>query len=92
MILKNKVLFLRIETSYYYSVEYTTIDIEYPNGKRKKYSHSDFDFYASTNELEHKTENLIITLSDLKKSFTYDIDEYTGEITKKDYICSIELG
>ena len=70
---------------------YKAIEIEYPNGRRRTYSPSDFDYYAATNELEHKSENIIITLSDLCKSFTYEEDEQSGEMTDKELLAKVEL-
>lgn len=70
---------------------FTTIEIEYPNGRRRIFDSSDFDYYATTNELEHKNENITITLSSLSKSFIYETDNETGEILNKEYLTSINI-
>ncbi len=62
-----------------------TIIIEFENGKSKTYSLSEFDFFAEPNELEHKEQCIIIKMSDLTKSFTYEIDE-NDEIIHKEAI------
>lgn len=62
--------------------------IAFPNGEIKTFDISDFEYFAPVNELEHKTENIIINLSQSGKSFTYDTDE-RGEIINKDFIHSV---
>ena len=71
-------------------MQYETIKITFPNGRIKLYSYSSFDFYASTNELEHKEENIIIMLNNLSLSFVYEIDVLSGEISNKENV-SVEL-
>lgn len=62
--------------------------ITFPNGKINTFDISDFEYFVPVNELEHKTENIIINLSQRAKSFVYEIDEH-GEITNKDFIPSV---
>lgn len=64
--------------------------ITFPNGEIKTFDISDFEYFAPVNELEHKRENIIINLSHICKSFTYDTDE-RGEIINKDFITSAVL-
>jgi len=70
---------------------FDTVEIEFENGRRRTFPSSDFDFYAGTNELEHKSENIIIALSDLSKSFKYEEEELSGEITCNDYLTKVEF-
>lgn len=70
-------------------MQYNSIMISFPNGIVKTYPYSAFDYYIATNELEHKEENIIISLGNFSKSFVYEIDKLTGEMTYKEYI-SIE--
>lgn len=63
------------------------IRITFPNGEIKTFDISDFEYFAPVNELEHKRENIIINLSQICKSFTYDTDD-CGEIINKDFITS----
>lgn len=71
-------------------MQYNSIKITFPNGRVKTYPYSAFDYYAATNELEHKEENIIVSLANTSKSFVYETDELSGEIINKEYI-SIEL-
>lgn len=71
-------------------MNFTSIKITYPNGKCKSFTPSSFEYYSSTNELEHKQDNIIITLNDISKSFIYETDDLTGEITYKEFI-NIEI-
>ena len=70
---------------------FTTIEIELANGRKYTFPSSDFDFVATTNELEHKRENIIITLSALENSFVYELDDVTGEIVNKEYLQKVIL-
>lgn len=67
-------------------MHYKSIKITFPNGRVKTYLYSTFDYYAATNELEHKDENIIITLDCTTKSFVYETDELSGEMINKEYI------
>lgn len=78
-------------TEYPHKMSFKTIEIEFSNGRKRTFPSSNFDFYVSTNELEHKSDNIIITLSDLSHSFTYEQDELNGEITCKEYLCKVKL-
>lgn len=68
-------------------MQYNFIKITFPNGRVKFYPYSSFDYYTVTNELEHKEENVIITLNDLSHSFVYETDILTDEITNRNFIC-----
>lgn len=68
-------------------MQYNSINITFPNGRVKKYPYSTFDYYATTNELEHKEENIIISLTNTSKSFVYETDEFSNEMINKEYIC-----
>jgi hypothetical protein len=70
---------------------FTTIEIELANGRKYTFPSSDFDFFATTNELEHKREKIIVTLSALEKSFVYELDEDTGEIVNKKYLQKVTI-
>lgn len=70
---------------------FTTIEIELANGRKYAFPSSDFDFFATTNELEHKREKIIINLSALEKSFVYELDEVTGEILNKKYLKKVTI-
>lgn len=70
---------------------FDTVEIEFENGRRRTFPSSDFDYYAGTNELEHKSENIIISLSSLEKSFVYEMDEVGGEMVNKEYITRVEF-
>lgn len=71
-------------------MHYKSIKITYPNGIVKNYPYSAFDFYAATNELEHKEENIIISLANTSKSFVYETDNLSDEIVNKEFV-SIEF-
>lgn len=63
-----------------------SIRITLPNGRTKDYPFFSFDYYAATNELEHKEENIIIALDDTAKSFIYETDELSDEIVNREYV------
>lgn len=67
-------------------MQFTFIEIILPNGKVKTFPYNSFNCFASTNELEHNEENIIITLDDLTQSFIYETDELSGEIINKEHI------
>lgn len=67
-------------------MQYNSIKITFPNGRIKTYPYSDFDYYIATNELEHKEENIIISLDNTSKSFVYETDEVSGEMVNKEYV------
>lgn len=67
-------------------MQYNSIKIIFPNGRVKTYPYSSFDYFATTNELEHNVENIIILLDDISKSFVYETDELSGEMINKEYI------
>lgn len=67
-------------------MHYNSIKITFPNGRVKAYSISCFDYYAATNELEHKEENIIVSLSNPSKSFIYETDKLSNEMVNKEYI------
>lgn len=67
-------------------MQYNSIKITFPNGKVKIFPYNSFEYYAATNELEHKDENIIITLNDISYSFEYETDKRFNEITNKDFI------
>lgn len=71
-------------------MQYNSIKITFPNGRVKTYPYSAFDYYAATNEIEHKEENIIISPAIISKSFVYEMDELLGEMINKEYI-SIEF-
>lgn len=64
----------------------SSIEIQFPNGRIKRFNYSSFEFYSSTNELEHENENIIISLDNLMHSFSYEIDDCSGEIVNKEYL------
>ncbi|MBQ0031144.1 MAG: hypothetical protein KBT32_12040 [Bacteroidales bacterium] len=66
-------------------MKFSFIKIQYPNGRVTILPYSSFDLYA-TNELEHKEENIIITLDDITHSFIYETDVISGEIVNKEQI------
>ena len=63
-------------------MRYSIIEIIFPNGYRCRFHYDDFEFFPSVNELQHKTENIIINIDDLCKSFFYETDD-RGEIMCK---------
>ena len=67
-------------------MQYNSIKIILPNGRAKTYPYSSFEHYIAINELEHKKENIIISLNDTSKSFIYETDELSGEMINKEYI------
>ena len=71
-------------------MQYESIKITFPNSRVKTYPYSAFEYYAATNELEHKDESIIIPLDCITKSFVYETDELSGEMTNKEYV-SIEF-
>lgn len=64
------------------------IRITFPNGKIITFATCEFEYFASVNELEHKEDNIIINLNQIKKSFIYDVND-NGEIINKDFIPSV---
>lgn len=66
------------------------IKITFPNGKTNTFAICEFEYFASVNELEHKEDNIIINLNQIKKSFIYDINDI-GEITNKNFIPSVDF-
>lgn len=62
-----------------------TITIEFPNGKKRHLTLGEFNYYAETNELQHKSELIIIRLDDITKSFIFELDDH-DEILFKEYI------
>ncbi len=69
-------------------MNYQTVILELPNGQTRHMPMNEFDFYAYTNELEHKKEDIIINIGDLAHSFLYETDE-RGEIINKETISRI---
>ena len=67
-------------------MQFTSVIITFPNGRRKHYAFTEFDFFRSANELEHKEENIIITLDNLSHSFVYETDELSGEMVCKEQV------
>ena len=61
----------------------TFIYILFPQGNVRSFSKKEFDSYG--NELEHRTENIILNISEPQKSFVYETD-YRGELVDKEYI------
>jgi len=59
------------------------ITIIYPSGRIRTFADGDFELFH--NELEHKTENIILNIEDSYKSFVYETD-YRGEITNRNPI------
>ena len=66
------------------------IRITFPNGKIKTFAIREFEYFASVNELEHKEDNIIINLNQIKKSFIYDTND-NGEIINKDFIPTVDF-
>lgn len=66
--------------------QYNKVNILLPNNTKYCIELDQFEYYKSVNELEHQTENIIITLNDLNRSFIYETDAETGEITHKEPI------
>lgn len=66
------------------------IRITFPNGKIKTFAICEFESFASVNELEHKEDNIIINLNQIKKSFIYDTND-NGEIINKDFIPTVDF-
>lgn len=67
-------------------MQYNSIKITLPNGRVIHYPYSSFDYYATTNELEHKEENIIISLGNVSKSFVYETEELSNEMVSKECI------
>lgn len=67
-------------------MQFSKVIVTLPNSRIKRFTSSDFDLYASTNELEHKEENIIISLDDLSCSFVYETDELSGEMVHKEQV------
>lgn len=65
-------------------MKHTSVIVTFLNGRIKQFPYSSFEYFASTNELEHKKDNIIITLDDLSRSFTYECDKLSGEIMNKE--------
>ncbi len=63
-------------------MRYSIIELVFPNGCRCCFSYDDFEFFPSVSELQHKTENIIIDIENLHKSFFYETDD-RGEIMCK---------
>ncbi len=58
------------------------VSIIFPHGKIRSFSLKEFDKYGD--ELEHRTENIILNIHEPCKSFVYETD-FRGEITHKEY-------
>ena len=67
-------------------MQYNSIKITFPNGRVNTLPYSSFDYYVTTNELEHKEKNIIISVGDTSKSFIYETDELSNEMVSKDYV------
>ncbi len=67
------------------------IELELSNGRKYTFPYSDFEFFTTRNELEHKEKNIIITLSALENSFVYEKDNNTEEIINKEYIPKVTI-
>ena len=65
--------------------ELNDFTIIFPNGRLCRYNIDDFVRFGSVNEHEHKSENIIINMTDHSKSFSYEVDEF-GEIVNKEPI------
>ena len=72
-------------------MQFSSIEIKFPNGRVKTFLCSDFDYFVANNELEHKKDNIIITLDDLSYSFVYETDELSGEIINKEKILVMDI-
>ena len=59
------------------------ITVTYPSGSIRTFADEDFELFQ--NELEHKTENIILNTEEPYKSFAYETD-CRGEIINRDPI------
>lgn len=66
------------------------IKLTFPNGRVRNFSIEEFNYYAATNELQHKTENIIISLNKPTSSFLYELDD-AGEIAMKELLDGCEF-
>lgn len=66
------------------------IKLTFPNGRVSNFSIEEFNYYAATNELQHKTENIIISLNKPTSSFLYELDD-AGEIAMKELLDGCEF-
>lgn len=71
-------------------MDYKTVIIELSNGQTRHIPMYEFDYYAHSNELEHKTEHIIICIDNLSRSFLYETDE-RGEIENKELITKVSF-
>ena len=67
------------------SLESVQFEIEFPSGRTKSFYLEEFDYYARTNELQHKSEPIIIDLSDLSKSFMSELGD-NDEMANKEFV------
>ena len=72
------------------TMDYKTVIIELSNGQTRHIPMYEFDYYAHSNELEHKTEHIIICIDNLSRSFLYATDE-RGEIENKELITKVSF-
>lgn len=61
----------------------TMINIKFPSGKKRIFCINEFEKFGD--EWEHRTDNIILNISEPHKSFTYETNSW-GEITNKEYI------
>ena len=66
-------------------IRFNEFIILFTNGRKSRYIIDDFEKFNSVDELEHKTENIIINIKDPRKSFFYEVDRL-GEIVNKEPI------
>lgn len=69
---------------------FSRVKLTFPNGRVRNFSIEEFDYYAATNELQHRAENIIISLNNPTSSFLYDLDD-AGEIAMKDFLDGCEF-
>lgn len=68
--------------------KFSKIIITMSSGRKIEYVAADFDRFGD--ELEHKTENIILNPKDPKESFVYELSE-RQEIDNKEYITRFEF-
>jgi hypothetical protein len=63
-------------------MEFSIIEITLPNGRKYNFHYEEFESFPAVNELQHKTENIIINTDNIHRSFFYETDD-NGEISYK---------
>ena len=69
-------------------LNFQTVIVELLNGQTRHFPMNEFDYFAFSNELEHKEENIVVSIGNIAKSFIYETDE-RGEIVDCETISRI---